>query len=146
MGLVFRREKSLGDYKFEVSNRYTGEKMQVRVDPDKIRLYDELETAPAPGEVCPFLYTGHRAEESCCLIHLTRPDVCREFFCCRIVITDPHGKRVGRIMGTRHLCSETPELEEIWEGRVKLLQEPDDAIWEEEVVRILTCAGYTVRQ
>ncbi len=49
-------------------------------------------------------------------------------------------------MGTRHLCPETAELEEIWETRVKRLEEADDAKWEAEVIHILTDAGYTVRR
>jgi hypothetical protein len=115
MGIVYRIERTLDNYAFVVSNRYTGERMQVRVDPDKIRLHMDLIEKPGPIEVCPFFYPGTEGDASCCLIHLTRPVVCREFFCCRIVITDPCGKRAGRVMGTRHLCPESLELEEMGE-------------------------------
>jgi Fe-S-cluster containining protein len=146
MGLVYRIDEALDDYEFEVSNRYTGEKMHVRVDPDKIQFYEQRGIAALPREVCPFYYSHSGNKESSCVIHLTRPEICREFFCCRILITDPNGKRAGRVMGTRHFCPETKEMEELWENRVKPLKEVNDATWEEKVVRILTDAGYSVRR
>jgi hypothetical protein len=146
MGLVYRIAAELGDHEYLLLNVYTGVKYQVRIDPDKILLFEQRINGHTSPEACPFLHLAPGGEKSSCTVHHSRPDVCREVFCCWLLILDTTGNRAGRVMGTRHLCPETAELEEIWETRVKRLEGADDAKWEEEVIHILTNAGYTVRR
>ncbi|MBP1929244.1 hypothetical protein J2741_001791 [Methanolinea mesophila] len=147
MGMVYQIAEVLGDYGFLVSNLYTGARYEVRIDRDKIQLFERRMPGRAGPEACPFLYLAPEGEESSCTVHQTRPDVCREVFCCRMLITDPGGKRVGRVMGTRHLCTDDARLEELWRSRIRTEDEPDDdGIWEERVVRILTGENYRVRR
>jgi hypothetical protein len=37
-------------------------------------------------------------------------------------------------------------LTDLWEKCIENHKEPDDSIWEEEMISILTKAGYTVRK
>jgi len=146
MGLVYRIVEEKGNHEFLILNKYTGENYEVRIDPDKIHLFEHLRDGHTAPEACPFLYLANGDEVASCTVHLSRPDVCREVFCCHLLIVDREGRRVGRVMGTRHLCPETPQLEELWENRVRTLHLSDDTIWVEKVVGILIDAGYTVRR
>jgi hypothetical protein len=49
-------------------------------------------------------------------------------------------------MFRRSLVTDDTHLNRIWEECIDPLKENDDAVWDKEVVRILTRAGYTVRQ
>ena len=145
MGLVYRIERQIGEYSFLISNTYTNEKYQVTIDPDKVHLWHCMK-GQTSAEACPFLYMAPLGAEASCIVHQSRPDVCREVFCCRILAIDPSGRRAGRVMGSRHFQPETPEIEALWENKIRTLPEIDDAAWDEEVVRILAGAGYTVRR
>jgi Fe-S-cluster containining protein len=145
MGTVYRIVEEKGNREFLIVNVYTGENYEVRIDPDKIHLFEHRVEAHITPDACPFLYPARGDEDAACTVHHSRPDVCREVFCCRLLIVDGEGRRVGRIMGTRHLCPETPQLEELWENRVRTLKVTDDATWEEKVIAILMEAGYFIR-
>ena len=49
-------------------------------------------------------------------------------------------------MYQRSFFSEDADLTRLWEMRIDPLNEPDDAIWDAEVTRILINAGYSVRK
>jgi hypothetical protein len=63
-----------------------------------------------------------------------------------MLILDHRGRRAGRIMFIRTLCSEDTALTRLWDSCIENHKEPDDAVWEEEMIRILTRAGYSVRK
>ena len=96
-------------------------------------------------EACPFLRFEEKDGKAYCTVHLTRPDICREFCCWRLLILDPQGRRSGRIMYQRTFVSDDADLSRLWEQSVRRIREPDDAVWDERVIRILSGAGYTVR-
>ena len=146
MGMVYRIVEEKGNQEFLLLNEYTGERYEVRIDQDKVHLFKHRMKRHATPEACPFLYPAQDDEPASCTVHQSRPDVCREVFCCHLLIIDGEGRRVGRVMGTRHLCPETPQLEELWETRVRTIKVNDDTVWEERVVGILIDAGYTVRR
>jgi uncharacterized protein len=79
-------------------------------------------------------------------VHLSRPEICREYECWRLLILDHTGRRVGRIRYIRSLISDDALLTKIWEDCIEGQREPDDRKWEDEMIRILRRAGYTVRQ
>jgi len=144
LGLVHVVIGEQGNYHFVIRNQYTGEKNQVAVDPDKIALYDDRSIFAERPEACPFFRFDRIAGKGYCTVHLTRPEICRDYGCWRILILAPEGKRAGRIMGTRHLASEDPALTRLFEAEIDCLKEPDDEAWDMQVVRVLTAAGYTV--
>jgi Fe-S-cluster containining protein len=126
-------------------NQYTGEKTAVSVDPDKISLYCDTSIFLKRPEACPFFRYDAPSAKGYCTIHLTRPEICRDYGCWRLLILDDHNKRAGRIMCRRHLASEDEALTRLFEEQINHLADSDDAAWDDRVIRILVRAGYTVR-
>ncbi len=145
LGLVHIMQEDCGDYRFLVNNQYTGEKTEVTIDPDKIALFCDKSIFLERPEACPFFRYVRADEKGYCTVHLTRPGICRDYGCWRILILHPDGKRAGRIMCQRHLASEDEKLTRLFEEQVDRVVEADDSVWDERVIRLLFLAGYTVR-
>ncbi|MDN7025940.1 YkgJ family cysteine cluster protein [Methanoculleus sp. FWC-SCC1] len=146
LGQVHIIAEAYGGYRFRIRNVYTGEETLVRVDPDKEHLYAEKSIFKERPEACPFLRADPENRRVCCIVHATRPGICRDFSCWRLLIVDAAGTRAGRVMGSRHLVADDPALQELWDRDVRTLREPDDAAWEEEMTRRIRRAGYAVRR
>jgi len=144
LGLVHVIVEEYGQYRFLVRNQYTGEKTAVAVDPDKIALFNDRSIFSERPEACPFFRFDRAAEKGYCTVHLTRPEICRDYGCWRLLILRPDGTRAGRIMGRRHLASEDEMLTRLFREKVDHLVEPDDARWDWQVTRILVAEGYRV--
>jgi Fe-S-cluster containining protein len=145
LGLVHVIQEDFGDYRFLVNNQYTGEKTRVSVDPDKIALFCDKSIFLERPEACPFFRYEKLPEKGYCTVHQTRPEICRDYGCWRLLILDAGGKRAGRIMCQRHLASEDEALTLLFEEQINHLVEADDAAWDEQVIRVLVTAGFTVR-
>jgi hypothetical protein len=63
-----------------------------------------------------------------------------------MLIVNSTGRRVGRIMFSRYLCSEDPLVTRIFAECIDPVQEPDDNRWDEMVIRVFTKRGYMVRK
>jgi Fe-S-cluster containining protein len=145
LGLVHVIQEDSGDFRFLVKNQYTGEKISVAVDPDKRTLFCDRSIFLERPEACPFFRYDRASEKGYCTVHLTRPEICRDYGCWRLLILDAGGKRAGRIMCQRHLASDDEALTRLFEEHVNHLIEPDDAAWDKRVIQVLVAAGYTVR-
>jgi hypothetical protein len=117
----------------------------VTVDPDKIGLFLDRSIFVERPEACPFFRYKPESAKGYCTVHLTRPEICRDYGCWRLLILDSTGKRAGRIMGNRFLASEDEGLTRFFEGHIRNQPESDDAAWDDMVIRMLIGAGYTVR-
>jgi len=146
MGQVHNIKETLGDFEFLVNNQYTGEKTVVVVDADKHHLFLDKSIFPDQPEACPFLRYHPADRKAYCTVHLTRPEICRDFGCWRLLILNSQGLRAGRIMYQRAFFSDDADLTRLWKTYIDPLDEPDDAIWEEKITSILLNAGYTVRK
>jgi len=138
-------EKEISEYTFLVRNEYTGERYTVEVAREHRSLYDDNGVFTDLPEACPFFRKGRDNDLWYCTVHLTRPDVCREYGCWRFLILDSQGKRAGRVMGTRHLHAEDPVLQKIWDEKVRCLKEPDDVLWDEKMCEIIRSEGFIVQ-
>ena len=146
IGYVHSIKEECGDYRFLLHNNYSGDDTIVIVDPDKIALFHDksiLETYP---HSCPFFRYEKKSMTACCTIHTTRPGICQDYGCWRLLIIDHQGKRAGKITHKRTLISEDTVLSRLWEACIEEHPEPDDARWEERMIRILSGAGYIVRR
>lgn len=144
MGVMYQIEEECGPYSFRVRNQYTGDRYLVTILPMFHTLYLDKEIFKRFSDACPFLREGD--DGLCyCTIHLTRPDVCREFECCRFLILDSSGERAGRVMGNRHLSADCPHLQSVWDTCISLLDEDDNAIWDKKMCDIIRNAGYKIR-
>ena len=146
LGLVHTIKEDFGDFRFLVNNQYTGEKTVVVVDPDKIALFSDRSIFLERPEACPFFRYDRAAKKGYCTVHLTRPEICRDYGCWRMLILNSEGKRAGRIMCQRHLASEDEALTRLFEEQVNHLVGQDDTTWDDAVIRVLFSAGYTVRR
>ncbi len=145
MGQVHTISESRGEFEFLINNEYTGEKNIVVVDPDKHSLFAGKSIFPDHPEACPFLRYRESDRKAYCTVHLTRPEICRDYGCWRLLILNSRGHRAGRIMYQRTFLLDEAELRVLWERCIDDLNEPDDVKWDREITRILTSAGYTVR-
>ena len=144
LGLVHTIREDYGNYRFLVNNEYTGEKTTVTVDPDKIRLFCDRSIFTERPEACPFFRYDRHDGKGYCTVHFTRPEICRDYGCWRILITAMDGKRAGRIKCQRFLASDDERLTRIVDEQVNAVNEPDDDRWDERLIRVLTAEGYQV--
>jgi uncharacterized protein len=146
LGLVHTIQEEYGDFRFLIHNIYTSEETPVSIDPDKRDLFLDTGIFKKFPEGCPFFRHQHQNGKACCTVHQSRPDICRDYRCWRLLILDHRGRRVGRIRYIRSLCTEDAILTKLWDECIEQSDEPDDHIWEETMIRTLTRAGYTVRK
>jgi uncharacterized protein len=146
LGLVHSIRETYGDYRFLIYNQYTSEETSVEVDPDKRELFEDKSIFKKLPNTCPFFRHQPGSELAYCTVHLTRPEICRDYGCWRLLILNHQGRRVGRIKYIRTLCSEDSHLTSLWESCIEDHREPDDAVWETAMIKILTRNGFTVRK
>jgi Fe-S-cluster containining protein len=145
LGTVHEIKGECGNNHFLVNNLYTGEKTAVTIDPDKISLFLDRSTFLQYPEACPFYRVETASSTGYCTVHQTRPEICRDFQCWRMLILNSSGERAGRIMCQRFLASQDEALTHHFH---EITSDPagcDDADWDERVIRALFQAGYTVK-
>jgi len=101
---------------------------------------DSNDEKPAKG--CPFLKKNLSGDGFTCVIYATRPSVCKEFRCYRMLIYDREGLESGRIMGTHDLKTTDKTLEKIWKEEVARIPGPRDNNQEKRIIGILADHGY----
>jgi Fe-S-cluster containining protein len=146
MGQVHKIRETLSGTEFLVNNEYTGEKTLVIIDHDKHHLFLDKSIFLEQPEACPFLRYQPADGKAYCTVHLTRPEICRDYGCWRLLILNSRGLRAGRIMYQRAFFSDDEDLTRLWKSCIDELTEPDDVKWENKITRILINAGYTVRK
>jgi uncharacterized protein len=146
IGWVHTVKEDYGDFRFLIHNEYTGEDFRVSIDPDKRDLFLDKGIFTTLPQACPFFRHFPDRGSACCTVHLTRPEICSDYGCWRLLILDRRGRRVGKIRYVRSLCPEDTILTKIWEDSIEHTREPDDLIREDMTIRTLTLAGYTIRK
>jgi len=101
---------------------------------------DSNEGKPAKG--CPFLKKNMSGDGFTCVIYATRPRVCKEFRCYRMLIYDHKGHECGRLMGTHDLRTTDKILEKIWKEEVAPIPGLRDRKQDKRVIDILAARGY----
>lgn len=146
LGLVHSIRQEYGDYRFLVHNKYTNEETAVTVDPDKHNLFEDKSIFKKIPHACPFFRHHPGSDMALCTVHRTRPELCRDYGCWRLLILNHRGRRVGKIQYIRSLISDDPLLNRIWTDCIEPIRESDDLVWEDEMIRILLRAGFMVRK
>jgi Fe-S-cluster containining protein len=95
-----------------------------------------------PVKGCPFMREKPDGNGIACAIYATRPRVCREFHCYRMVICNADGQECGRVMGRSELNTPDESLAQIWKTDIVPLPHSDDARWEKSVIAALAAHGY----
>lgn len=143
MGEIFSIRKQVGPFEFRIADT-TGVEHTVSVDRDKRALFDIGQQGGNRSIACPFL--RQRAPcERICIVHDSRPELCRNYLCSRILVLGRDEKREGRVpQGTRTFITEDRALLDLWNRSLRDKTIPDDDDWEEYVDAVLTRAGYRV--
>jgi len=95
-----------------------------------------------PVKGCPFMRKNPAGKGFACAIYSTRPRICREFRCYRMVIYHIDRHECGRIMGRNELKTNDELLAQIWKEQIAPLPHNDDARWEKLVTATLAHHGY----
>jgi hypothetical protein len=78
-------------------------------------------------------------------VHASRPELCRNYLCSRILVLGRDGKKAGRVPhGTRYFTTEDRRLLELWNQTIRDITVADDENWEKFVDDLFTHAGYRV--
>jgi len=91
---------------------------------------------------CIFSRKSQDGKGTTCAIYATRPKVCREFRCYRMLIRNREGAICGRVIGKNTLRTEDPVLQGLWDARVTALPSGNPAAWTRSVSAILGEYGY----
>jgi uncharacterized protein len=144
MGEIIGIREQTGEGEYLIGFSVTGEERQVRIDPDKQDLFRAQDILKKRPMGCPFL---REREDGAviCTVHATRPELCRQYGCFRVLVTGPGGERLGRVVdGSRYFTTMDHELRALWDREIVPLTIADEIAWEEEVDRILSAEGYRV--
>lgn len=144
MGQVFQIVEDLGEFRYLLRNEYTGDTIQVEVTPTLRGLYLSGTTPPGSQNPCPFVRWDTGRMLAFCTVHVSRPDICREYQCWRILVEDAQGRRVARVMDERFLCLENEDLRESWELFRDSLDSSGTEEWDEKVIRFFKEHGFSV--
>jgi Fe-S-cluster containining protein len=143
MGDIIEIEEQTGHGTFRIRFPVTGEERTVTLDPDKADLFSLQDSTRSYPMACPFL--RFRDNRAFCTVHTTRPGLCRQYGCFRVLILDNSGRHLGMVRdGSRTFSSLDPALHELWDTEVTGTGIPDEAAWERWVRDVFTRAGYRV--
>jgi Fe-S-cluster containining protein len=142
MGEIISILEQTGTTTFRIGYSATLEERVVTLDPDKQDLF--FATSPKTSLACPFL--RERAPgRFICTVHQSRPELCRQYSCFRILVLDPAGHHVGRVReGSRHFTTTDPRLHAVWQTGCRLTDIQDEDVWEKNAEEIFTRSGYRV--
>ena len=144
MGDVIGTREQTGPSEFLVWYKITGEERRVWIDPDKQGLYRTQDIRKIRPMACPFL-RQQSSGSAICTVHYTRPDLCRQYACFRVLVLGPEGERLGRVVdASRYFTTMDPELRALWDREIAGVEIPDEELFEEYVEHVLSGAGYRV--
>lgn len=142
MGEIISIREKISDTGFRIGYSTTGEERVVVLDPDKQHLF--VMKTRSNTLACPFL-REQTPGRSICTAHHSRPELCRQYSCYRILVLDRDGRRAGKVWDrSQYFTSTDPRLNGLWNSACRGLDIPDEARWEEEIEKILTNAGYQI--
>ena len=129
---------------FRIRFSVTGEERVVSVDPDKKELFHLPDDKSLMPMACPFLRKT-RNKKYVCAVHTSRPELCCQYSCYRILVLDAQERKVGRVTdASRYFITEDADLRRLWNREIAGVTIPDEKCWEDHVEQTLTRAGYQV--
>jgi uncharacterized protein len=152
-GAFIKIERQLNDRDYYCRYGVTNEVFPVRVD---AAFADEIDGrfSAVPGATvvtakrsCPFLCRRPDGEGLACAVYATRPPVCREFRCYRMLVYDKSGHLAGRVIGAGEISTDDPLLARLWKEECAAISHThppggNDPVWVQTVTVILAAHGY----
>ncbi len=144
MGEIIEIQDVLDPVTFRIGFSVTGEERIVSLDFEKRELFRMHDIRSSRPMACPFLRENSN-KKFVCSVHASRPGLCRQYSCYRILVLDSAGNRIGRVTdATRYFTTTNDGLRRLWNQKIAGVVIPDEAYWEEYVEQVLSCAGYRI--
>ncbi len=149
-GEFIRIERRLTDRDFYCRYSLTNDLYFVHVQPEYSDAFltgsDSSPGSFAGEKKCPFLRKNPSGAGFACTVYPTRPSICREFRCYRMLIYDSEAREVGRVIGQHELRTTDENLARIWKEHVSLIphstRPEQDTAWLTRVLSVLSRHGY----
>lgn len=154
LGRYISIERQLNSRDYYCRNGMTGEIFPVHVASEYADAIDEAYTESPTGQTtgqdtkpgCIFQQPGPKGEGFICAIYETRPRVCRDYRCYRMIVFDSTGTEAGRVVGRADIRTTDPVLARIWNEEIRGLignaQIDRDPALLNKINAILTVHGY----
>lgn len=136
-------ERNLTDRDYYCRLGITNELFLAHVQADFADDFSDHREHDAHPEHCVFMRENRSGKGFVCTIYPTRPSLCREFKCYRMLVYDKEGKVIGRLMGRNEIKTSDDALNRLWQEKVLFMPHNDDAAWLDAVQHILSGAGYS---
>jgi Fe-S-cluster containining protein len=144
MGGVMGITRKTGPGKYQIHYLTTGEEQSVAIDPDKSAIFRDQDIRDLRPMGCPFL-RFKKEGEAVCSVHDSRPGLCRQYSCFRVLVMDDAGHHIGRVQpGSRFFSTLDAGLRKRWQDEIAGVSIPDDNAWESHVAEVFSRAGYRV--
>jgi Fe-S-cluster containining protein len=142
-GDFIKIERQLTSRDFYCRYGITNELFLVHIEHDFADSLPPGSTEGKPVKGCPFMRRDPAGKGMVCAVYATRPRICRDFRCYRMVILDRDGNECGRIMGRNDLKTPDTTLAQVWKEHIApFLPSPNDTQWEKAVIDALAAHGY----
>lgn len=135
-------ERKLTDRDYYCRYGIKNEMFSAHVEGDYTVSYPTDSTGKTLTKGCPFLKKNLSGDGFACAIYATRPQVCKEFRCYRMLVYDREGHECGRLMGTHDLKTDDETLARIWEEEIVPLSDLKASLPEKRIIDILAVHGY----
>ena len=148
LGRYITIERQLNDRDYYCRSMIDNAIFLAHVDPKYVEeIADEFETGNThhsgpEKKTCRFLRKNPEEEETVCAVYATRPKVCRDFLCYRMLIRTREGTICGRVIGKNTIRTEDVALEKLWNGKIATISYGHPAAWTKKVAGILAEHGY----
>jgi uncharacterized protein len=144
MGEIIEIRDVLDPATFRIGFTATGEERIVSLDPEKQELFRKYDIRTSRPMACPFL-RENSSKKFVCSVHASRPELCRQYSCYRILVLDSTGNRIGRVTdASRYFTTTDADLRKLWNREIAGLVIPDEGDWEEHMEQVLMTAGYRI--
>lgn len=144
MGEIIELREVMDNGSFRIGFSVTNEERTVFLDPEKRDLFYRETIHIVRPMACPFLRQTPD-KKFVCSVHTTRPELCCQYSCYRILISDSRGKRLGKVTdASRYFTTTDADLRMLWNKEIAGIAITNEDDWELHVETILTHAGYRV--
>lgn len=144
--------RQLNDRDYYCRYSLIGDLFAVHTDPvyaDEIadRYADGTGICSDEKKTCIFLCRNRNGEGFVCGIYETRPPICREFRCYRMLIYDQDGRLAGKVIGACGISTLNESLARYWKEQIAGLPQDhppgkNDPAWVKKVIALLAERGF----
>jgi Fe-S-cluster containining protein len=152
-GSLISIERQLGDRDYYCRYSLTKEIFPVHVDAEytdevseRVSRKEYVQVSSAKN-ACPFLCGKPRGDGFSCAVYATRPVVCRQFRCYRMIVYDSRGNLLGKVIGANGISTQDATLAQLWKEQIAAIPHAhppgsNDPAWIKKVNEILAAHGY----